>query len=161
MLNTVAKRITSYQLHSYGSMSPCSSARASEAGHGDFADGTHNSGGSVRRSLSRRASATAHAVAVMHSGTPETVTSPSHAERTTASPLGDEAGAPTFDMNPHGGSPRAERGALMTTLGRQASGGDLASDARTAQFASLAELRDLRGLEAAIGAAAASGDLQV
>ena len=206
MLNTVAKRITSYQIHAYGT--PFSSRQPSDAGTGggDMPEISHHSGGSggggggalrSSRTLDRRvsSSAIAHSVAVassqhQHNHHPQHQGGCALSPRgSLASPReGDEPVVPTFDEPfppapllmrpprgasaggafastsagdpsggrdahdepPGGGSPRGGFGAASSSKG------DLASDARTAQFASLAEQRDLRGLEAAIGAAASS-----
>ena len=174
MLNTVARRITTYQM--FGP-SPCSSTRVSDAGFPDVAEGLgrpSTTGGSLglssHPSVSRRTSASIHAAVLMRS---ESVTSSSHPGFHQASSLnGDEVPAvPTFDPeptpkadssapgSPHGGAPSpatdnsGRPAADASTVSRLGSGGDLSSDARTAQFASMAERSDLRGLEAAMGSA--------
>ena len=144
MLNTVAKRITTYQLHSYSSFSPCSSARASEAGHGGGGVDFSREASSSRRSLSRRQSGSvhAHALAAHHlseqhpagggtllhpsSNPPQrtgtAVGGGSHVVGSRESlPPGEEIVSPTFELNP---SPSNERTPVAADAVDGGGGGD-------------------------------------
>jgi hypothetical protein len=125
ILNTVAKRVTAYQLHSYSSTP---SRRESEHDGGALL-GHHEA------PLGRTSVPLSPANSLMLSSTASIHDHPQVLRiiSSTAADIGAAAGD---------GKGHSESGQL-----------ELPSDARLAQFASLADQHDIRGLEAAIGAA--------
>lgn len=143
MLNTVAKRITC-SMHHYGSLlSAPTSKRPSDQGDDHLPSPSPSHHQLHSRASQDHATAIATANAAMAAAAAAAQAGPSG--NTTASGSGG------------GGDASGLFEGLQVLPPSGALSAELANDARTAQFASLAEQSDLRGLEAAIGGGA-TGD---
>ncbi len=157
MLNTVAKRVTVFHAHSVG-YSQQGSRRVSD--HADGGASSNGMGGNPR--VGAPAADAAHSSSSSSSAAELAATSPPAATSLSAWHHHKEMGAPSLHHHTHLETlPEEDAAGSAGQLSEGSAAQDSSADdrdannARMAQFASLAEQQDLRGLEAAIGGAAA------